>query len=85
MFFGGFDVHAVADFEYEIGDQPPPETYANGSSNFSFGLATFLQRYALPDERRTQFADNFSYIAGRHAYKFGGEVNHAHGFLNNPT
>jgi hypothetical protein len=42
------------DFEYEIGDQPPPETYANGSGNFSFGLATFLQRHALADERRTR-------------------------------
>jgi hypothetical protein len=73
------------DFEYEIGDQPPPETYANGSGNFSFGLATFLQRYALPDERRTQFVDNFSYVAGRHAFKFGGEANRVHDFINNPT
>ena len=47
------------DFEYEIGDQPPPETYANGSGNFSFGLATFLQRYALPDERRTAVRGQF--------------------------
>jgi len=73
------------DFEYEIGDQPPPETYANGSGNFSFGLATFLQRYALPDERRLQFVDNFSYITGRHAFKFGGEANRANDFINNPT
>jgi hypothetical protein len=73
------------DFEYEIGDQPPPETYANGSGNFSFGLATFLQRYALPDERRTQFVDNFSYIAGRHAFKFGGEANRVHDYIDNPT
>ncbi len=73
------------DFEFEIADQPPPETYANGSGNFSFGRATFLQRYALPDERRLQFVDNFSYIAGRHSIKFGGEVNHVHDFINNPT
>jgi hypothetical protein len=73
------------DFEYEIGDQPPPETYANGSGNFSFGLATFLQRYALPDERRTQFVDNFSYTAGRHAIKFGGEANRVHDYIDNPT
>ena len=73
------------DFEYEIADQPPPETYANGSGNFSFGLATFLQRYALPDERRLQFVDNFSYIAGRHAFKFGGEVNRVNDFIDNPT
>ncbi len=73
------------DFEFEIGDVPPPETYANGSGNFSFGLATFLQRYALPDERRTQVVDNFSYVTGRHAFKFGGEINHVHDFINNPT
>jgi Carboxypeptidase regulatory-like domain len=73
------------DFEYEIGDAPPPETYANGSGNFSFGLATFLQRYALPDERREQVVDNFSYIKGRHAFKFGGEANRVNDFINNPT
>jgi hypothetical protein len=73
------------DFEFEIGDAPPPETYANGSGNFSFGLATFLQRYALPDERRTQVVDNFSYLSGRHAFKFGGEINRVHDFINNPT
>jgi hypothetical protein len=73
------------DFEYEIGDAPPPETYANGSGNFSFGLATFLQRYALPDERRTQVVDNFSVTTGRHAFKFGGEGNRVNDFINNPT
>ena len=73
------------DFEYEIADQPPPETYANGSGNFSFGRATFLQRYALPDERRLQFIDNFSITTGRHAFKFGGEANRVNDFINNPT
>jgi hypothetical protein len=73
------------DFEFEIADAPPPETYANGSGNFSFGRATFLERYALPDERRLQFVDNFSYITGRHALKLGGEVNRVHDYINNPT
>jgi hypothetical protein len=73
------------DFEFEIADAPPPEVYANGSGNFSFGRATFLQRYALPDERRTQFVDNFSYIVGSHSFKFGGEVNHVSDFIDNPT
>ena len=73
------------DFEYEIGDQPPPQTYANGSGNFSFGLATFLQRYALPDERRLQFVDNYSIVAGHHAFKFGGEANRVHDYIDNPT
>jgi hypothetical protein len=73
------------DFEFEIADAPPPETYANGSGNFSFGRATFLQRYALPDERRLQFVDNFSYSTGSHAFKFGGEANRVHDHINNPT
>ena len=73
------------DFEFEIADQPPPETYANGSGNFSFGRATFLQRNALPDERRLQFVDNFSYKFGRHMLKFGGEANRTHDYIDNPT
>lgn len=73
------------DFEYEIADQPPPETYANGSGNFSFGRATFLERYALPDERRLQFVDNFSWMFGSHSVKFGGEANRVHDFIDNPT
>lgn len=73
------------DFEFEIADQPPPETYANGSGNFSFGRATFLQRYALPDEKRVQFIDNFSILAGTHAFKFGGEINHVNDYIDNPT
>ncbi len=73
------------DFEFEIGDQPPPETYANGSGNFSFGRATFLERYALPDERRLQFVDNFSIMFGRHTVKFGAEANRVHDYIDNPT
>src|SRR5262249_42904912 len=73
------------DFEFEIADQPPPETYANGSGNFSFGRATFLQRYALPDERRLQFVDNFSWMAGHHSVKFGGEANRVLDIIDNPT
>ncbi len=45
----------------------------------------FLQRYALPDERRTLVVDNFSYTTGRHAFKFGGEANRVNDFINNPT
>src|SRR5262249_14653071 len=73
------------DFEFEIADQPPPETYANGSGNFSFGRATFLQRFALPDERRLQFVDNFSWIAGRHGIKVGTEWNRAYDIIDNPA
>jgi hypothetical protein len=74
------------DVESEFADMPPPETTLTGGSNpFSFGQATFLQRYALPDETRQQFVDNFSYIRGKHAFKFGGEVNRVHDLINNPA
>jgi hypothetical protein len=73
------------DLGFEIGDVPPPQTYANGAGAFSFGLATFLQRYALPDERRVQVVDNFSYLLGSHAFKFGGEINRVNDFIDNPA
>ena len=58
----------------------------HGRSNpFSFGQATFLQRAALPDERRVQFVDNFSYMTGKHAFKFGGEFNRVHDLIDNPA
>ena len=61
--------------------RPTPTAAATSPS----ACATFLQRYALPDERRTQLVDNFSYITGRHAFKFGGEANRVHDYINNPT
>src|SRR5438067_2240780 len=76
--FGGRRVNELRfqwsrDFEFEFADQPPPETTINvGSNPFSFGQATFLQRAALPDERRLQFVDNFSSMVGKHTFKFGG-------------
>jgi len=89
--FGGRRVNELRfqwsrDWEFEFADQPPPETTINvGSNPFSFGEATFLPRAALPDERRVQFVDNFSYIAGRHAFKFGGEANRVHDIIDNPA
>ena len=70
------------DFESEFADQPPPATTIG---SFTFGQATFLQRAALPDERRLQFVDNFSYMAGRHSFKFGGEANRVHDLIDNPA
>jgi hypothetical protein len=89
--FGGRRVNELRfqwsrDWEFEFADQPPPETTINvGSNPFSFGEATFLPRAALPDERRVQFVDNFSYIVGRHAFKFGGEANRVHDIIDNPA
>jgi carboxypeptidase family protein/TonB-dependent receptor-like protein len=75
------------DWEFEFANQPPPQVFVgpSGSSQFSFGRASFLERPALPDERRLQFVDNLSYVAGRHSLKFGGEVNRAHDIIDNPA
>ena len=70
------------DFEYEFANQPPPNV-AVGS--FAWGRATYLERYASPDERRLQFVDNLSRIIGRHSFKFGGEVNRVRDIINNPA
>jgi outer membrane receptor protein involved in Fe transport len=34
-----------------------------------------LDRAALPDERRFQFADSLTYSAGNHTFKFGTDIN----------
>jgi len=65
--------------------QPPlagEPTTANGFSpqvaltnGLTFGKATSLDRKALPDERRFQFADTATYSTGNHTFKFGADVN----------
>ncbi len=81
------------DFEYEF-SQPPlagePTNSVGGRSpntfitnGFSFGMPTFLERVAFPDERRTQFADTMTYSMGNHTVKFGGDFNHAKDIINN--
>jgi Carboxypeptidase regulatory-like domain/TonB dependent receptor len=66
--------------------QPPlpgQPTTANGFSpqvaltnGITFGKATSLDRVALPDERRFQFADSITYSSGNHTFKFGTDINH---------
>jgi hypothetical protein len=73
------------DFEYEFSNAKGPQVYVNGSGNFSFGTATFLQRPAYPDERRYQFVDNFSIVHASHSFKFGAEINRARDILDNPA
>lgn len=77
-----FRFQIARDFEFEFGNQPPPQVFVGG---FSYGRATFLERPALPDERRNQFIDNLSYTVGSHALKFGGEINHVSDKINNPA
>lgn len=65
--------------------QPPlpgQPTTANGFSpqvaltnGLTFGKATSLDRVALPDERRFQFADSLTVSSGSHTFKFGVDIN----------
>ncbi len=56
-----------------IGGRPP--SIAVGGGGFTFGKANFLERRALPDENRYQYADSLSITLGRHQVKIGGDVN----------
>ena len=51
----------------------PQITLTNGLTS---GKANFLDRVALPDERRFQFADSLTYNNGNHTFKFGTDINH---------
>ncbi len=59
---------------------PPSVTITNG---FSFGTPNFLNRQALPDERRWQVADTVNWVHGRHNFKFGGDYIHTNDLINN--
>ena len=45
------------------------------TNGITFGKATSLDRVALPDERRFQFADSLTYTTGNHTFKFGTDIN----------
>ncbi len=63
---------------------PPDVCILCGSGNgFEFGVPTFLQRPAFPDERRTQFADTISKSSGKHTFKFGMDIAHTHDLSEN--
>ncbi len=59
---------------------PPSVSITNA---FSFGTPNFLNRAALPDERRWQLADTFNWMHGRHNFKFGGDYIHTDDRINN--
>lgn len=59
---------------------PPSVTITNG---FTFGTQNFLNRAALPDERRWQVADTVNWIHGNHNFKFGGDYIHTDDRINN--
>ncbi len=54
---------------------PPQVSITNG---FTFGVPTFLQRPAFPDETRHQIADSMSWTHGKHSFKFGVDFSHVH-------
>src|SRR5216683_1379803 len=59
---------------------PPSVSITNA---FSFGTPNFLNRAALPDERRWQLADTLNWVRGRHNVKFGGDYVHTDDRINN--
>ena len=60
-----------------------PQTILSATSNFIFGIPEFLERPAFPDERRWQFADTMTWTRGKHALKFGGDINFVKDIISN--
>ncbi|HEX4068361.1 MAG TPA: carboxypeptidase regulatory-like domain-containing protein [Acidobacteriaceae bacterium] len=59
----------------------PPNVYLSGF--FQFGTPQFLNRAALPDERRWQLSDTVEYIRGNHDFKFGEDYVHTNDLISN--
>ncbi len=59
----------------------PPNIYLSGF--FQFGTPQFLNRAALPDERRYQIADTVNWIRGNHSIKFGEDYLHTNDNISN--
>jgi carboxypeptidase family protein len=54
---------------------PPQVSITNG---FTFGVPTFLQRPAFPDEAQNQIADTVTITRGKHSMKFGVDYRRVH-------
>ena len=52
---------------------PPTVSITNG---FTFGVPNFLNRQALPDEVRQQYADTMTWTHGKHTFKYGFDFSH---------
>lgn len=59
----------------------PPDVFI--TNGFDFGVPTFLQRPAFPDEHRTQFADTVSWSMAKHTFKFGIDFAHTNDLSEN--
>ena len=86
------------DFEFEFGQTPTPYEQQNLvtassigglppsvsiTNAFTFGTPNFLERAALPDERRFQIADTANLVHGNHNIKFGVDYIHTYDLVNN--
>ncbi|MGQ0760574.1 MAG: TonB-dependent receptor domain-containing protein [Acidobacteriota bacterium] len=58
-----------------------PQTFI--TNGLSFGIPEFLDRPAFPDERRWQFANTTTWTQGKHALKFGGDINFVKDIISN--
>ncbi|HZT58335.1 MAG TPA: TonB-dependent receptor [Pyrinomonadaceae bacterium] len=81
------------DNEFEFSTPPlpgEPTTSLNGRSpdvfltnGIEFGVPTFLERPAFPDEKRWQFADTMTLTHGTHTFKWGVDFNHVNDLQDN--
>jgi hypothetical protein len=81
------------DNEFEFAQAPAPGEPTTGpggsvpdvfvSNVIEFGKPTFLNRKALPDERRLQWADTASLSWGRHFFRFGMDITRVHDISDN--
>ncbi len=81
------------DNEFEFAQSPAPGEPTTGPGGsvpdvqignvIEFGKPTFLNRKALPDERRLQWADTASLSWGRHFFRFGMDITRVHDISDN--
>ncbi|MDT7807067.1 MAG: hypothetical protein QOJ70_880 [Acidobacteriota bacterium] len=80
------------ELDSQIANPPLPgePTTADGNSpqvaltnGITFGKATSLDRKALPDEKRYQFADTMTFTTGNHTFKWGTDISHVHDIDDN--
>jgi hypothetical protein len=79
---GRFQWAKELDSQFAQPPLPGEPTTANGFSpqvaltnGLTFGKSTGLDRRALPDERRLQFADTLTYTVGNNTFKWGTDIN----------
>jgi len=77
------------DFQFEQASAPLPQEptvglggyapeVAIGPQGLTFGTPSSLGRKAYPDERKVQFADILTWVAGRHQLQTGGDLSLVH-------